>query len=248
MRKSLLLAFVSMFAVASVALAATGGKAPPTTLVQAVDRTNHAPSLRYVLDITVTRPRAPVMSLHVRGMRGQGSLFIHLQALADSTPGPQQSVLIDGPFLYEGAPNGIAIGGKVRWLRFPIARIGAEARPIQTMHNLSPAPLLRLLDEWSGGKRRSTTGAFHGRVAYDDPIVQTALAGMTGGIQFRDVHFSARVGADGYVHTISVSGRTADGTRTLSVTAHLYAFGRPVNPRTPREGTFVDQKLIGLAE
>jgi hypothetical protein len=146
MRKSLLLAFVSTFAVASVALAATGDKAPKSTLVQAVDHTNRAPSLRYALDISITRPGSPAMSLHVHGIRGRDSLFIHVKAMAGALAGPQQSAMLAGPFLYEGSPNGVAIAGKVRWLRLPIARIGSRARPIETMHNLSPAPLLHVLD------------------------------------------------------------------------------------------------------
>jgi hypothetical protein len=248
MRKTLLLAFVSIFAVASVALAATNDKAPKASLVQAVNHTNRAPSMRYVLDISITRPNAPAMSLHVKGVRGRGSLFIHVAAMAGASAGPQQSAMIDGPFLYEGSPNGVAIVGKVRWLRLPIARIGSHARPIETIHSLSPAPLLHVLDEWAGAKRRSPDGSFHGVVAYDDPIVQTALSGIADGIQFRDVFFTARIGADGYLHTIGLTGRTADGTRTLRVTAHLFAFGRPVTLHLPGEGAFMDQKLIGLAE
>lgn len=248
MRMSLLLAFVSIFMVASVALAATGGKAPTTTLVQSIKRTNHAPTFRYALDISVVRPGAPELTLHVNGIRGRGSLFVHVRAMADAIVAQQQSALLDGPFLYEGAPNGVAIAGKVRWVRMPVARIGRDARPIQTMHTLSPAPLLRVLDEWSHGKTRSPNGAYHGVVAFDDPIVQTALAGMAGGTQFRDVHFFARVGIDGYVHAIRLTGHTADGTRRLSVNAQLYAFGRPVTPQIPREGTFMDEKTVGLAE
>lgn len=248
MRKSLLLAFVSIFAVASVALAATGDKAPRSTLAQAVDNTNRARTMRYSIAITVLRVAHPSITLRVEGERGRGSLFVHVRALADTTPGPQQSALLDGPFLYEGSPNGVAVSGKIRWLRLPVARIGTQARPIATMHNLSPAPLLRVLDEWTHAKTRSANGIFDGTVAYDDAIVQTALVGLTGGIQFRDVRFSAHVGTDGYVHTIRVTGRTADGQKTLLVIAHLYAFGRPVTPRIPGEGTFVDQKTIGLSE
>ena len=248
MRKSLLLGFVSIFAVTSVALAATGDKAPKTTLSQAVEHTNRARTMRYSMAITVLRVAHPSITLRVQGERGRGSLFVHVRALADTIPGPQQSALLDGPFLYEGSPNGVAVSGKVRWLRLPVARIGAEARPIATMHNLSPAPLLRVLDEWARAKTRSANGVFDGTVAYDDAIVQTALVGLTGGIQFRDVRFSARVGNDGYVHFVRITGRTADGEKTLLVIAHLYAFGRPVNPRIPGEGTFLDQKTIGLAE
>lgn len=254
MRRSLVLAFVSIFAMASAALAATGTKGPKLTLVQAVGRTNQASTLRYVLDVSVARTDHAPMGLQVKGVRARGSLFVHMKAraavLADGTTvaGPQQSALLDGPFLYEGSPNGVAVDGKIRWLRVPVARIGPTAAAITTLRNLSPAPLLRVLDEWSNAKTRAPQGIFHGTVAYDDPIVQTALAGLAGGVQFRDVRFTAHVGADGYVHTIHVSGRTADGLRTLSVSARMYAFGRPVHVTPPAEGTFVDQKSLALAE
>src|ERR1051326_2494860 len=83
MRRSLLLAFVSTFAVASVALAATGGKEPkePTaTLVEAVSRTNHASSVHYVMEIAVAHAHHRSLKLDVRGARGNGSLFIHVRA------------------------------------------------------------------------------------------------------------------------------------------------------------------------
>jgi hypothetical protein len=162
--------------------------------------------------------------------------------------GPQQSAFIDGPFLSEGSPNGVAVTGKVRWLRVPIARLGPSAPAIAAMRNLSPAPLLRILDEWSNARSHAQHGAFHGTVAYDDPIVLTALSGMTGGFQFRDVRFSAKIGDDGYVHSIRITGSTADRSRSVTVTARLFDFGRPVQVTPPREGTFMDQKLLGLAE
>jgi hypothetical protein len=254
MRRSLLLGFVSTFAVASVALAATGGKAPKATLVQAVSQTSRASTMRYVLDIAITRAHYPAMRLQVHGTRGRGALFIHVQqfstVLADGTavPGPHQSALIDGPFLYEGSPNGVAVLGHIRWLRVPLARLGPGSKVVATVHSLSPAPLLRLLDEWSHARMRSPNGIFHGSVAYDDPIVLAALSGLTGGIEFRNVRFWARIGNDGYVHSIHVTGRTADGSRMLNVTARLFAFGRPVRLIPPGEGTFMDQKTLSLAE
>ena len=248
MHRSVLLAFVSIFAVASVALAATDREAPKSTLAQAVTQTNRASSFHYALDITVARTHYPAMSLRVKGIRGRGSLFIHVRAMADALPGPEQSALLDGPFLYEGSPNGVAIAGKVSWLRFPVARIGEQSRPMTTMHNLSPAPVLHVLDESARARTHSRTGLFHGTVAYDDRIVESALSGMTGGIQFRHIWFSARIGKDGYVHTIRITGRTADAQRTLTVTAHLYGFGRAVTPHPPAEGTFIDKKSLALAE
>lgn len=253
MRRSLLLAFVSTFAVASVALAATGGREPKATLVQAVSQTTHASSIHYVMDIAVARRDHPSMKLHVRGARGTGSLFIHVRAFASlvnngppDAAGPQQSAFIDGPFLYEGSPNGVAVAGKIRWLRVPAARPDT-GRAIVAMHNMTPAPLLRILDEWSKVRSHAANGAFHGTVAYDDPIVLTALSGMTGGTEFRHVVFFAKIGEDGYVHSIRVTGKTADKTKSVIVTAHLFGFGKPVRVKPPREGTFIDQKLLTLA-
>ncbi|MGH2972779.1 MAG: hypothetical protein ACRDLE_11770 [Gaiellaceae bacterium] len=248
MHRSLLLAFVSSFAVASVALASTGRAAPKATLAQAVSQTNSASTLRYVLDITVTRAHSPTARLQVRGERGNQALFIHVKQLSAAVPGATQSAMIDGPFLYEGAPNGVAVLGHIKWLRVPLARLGAGSKAVSTVHNLSPAPLLRVLDEWSHGRTRSTTGSFRGAVAYDDPIVLTALSAFIGGAELRDVQFAAKIGDDGYVHTVVVTGKTADRSRTLRVTAHLYAFGRPVSLTPPAEGTFMDQKTLGLAE
>lgn len=249
MRRSLLLAFVSTFAVASVALAATGGKAPKATLVQAVANTNRVPTLRYMMDVSISRADSPAVRLHVNGTRGANSLFVHVQQMSSSAlPGPSQSALIDGPFLYEGSPNGVAVLGHIRWVRAPLARLGPGAKVVSTVHNLSPAPMLRLLDEWTHARSRSANGFFHGTVAYDDPIVLTALSGLTGGVEFRNLWFSARIGEDGYVHSILVTGRTADGSRTLRVVVLLYAFGRPVRLTPPAEGTFMDQKSQALAE
>jgi hypothetical protein len=205
------------------------------------------------MEIAVAHTNHHSMKLHVRGARGAGSLFVHVRAftsLVNDGPadaaGPQQSAFIDGPFLYEGSPNGVAVAGKIRWLRVPVGRPDA-AHAVTAMRNMSPAPLLRILDEWSHARSHSSAGAFHGSVAYDDPIVLTALSGMTGGTQFRHVFFFARIGDDGYVHSIRVTGTTADKSKSVTVTAHLFGFGRPVRVTPPREGTFIDQKLSSLA-
>jgi|SRR5579872_3341521 len=248
MRRVLALGIVSTFAVTSVALAATGANAPKATLVQAVHRTDRASTLRYVMDVVISRANDPALRMHVRGMRGDDALFIHVQESASTAVfGAQQSAMIDGPFLYEGSPNGVPVLGHIKWLRIPLTRLSAEP-VVSTVHNLTPAPLLRVLDEWSRVRTRSANGTFRGTVAYDDPIVLTALSALTGGIEFRDLRFSARIGDDGYVHTIAVTGRTADGSRSLRVSARLYAFGQPVSLTPPGEGTFMDQKLLGLAE
>ena len=82
MRRSLVLGFVATFTVASVALAATGAKAPHATLGQAVYRTTHAPSMRYSMTIAVTRRNHPAVQLRIHGTRSAESLFIHVKAFS----------------------------------------------------------------------------------------------------------------------------------------------------------------------
>lgn len=248
-----MLAIVSALAVASAATAATPVE-PDVSLVKAVHTTDGVSSLRYVMTISIARRDGPTVRLRVRGTRSRTSLAIHVQESSTdaagvvSAPGPHQSAIIDGPFLYEGAPDGLAIDGAIRWLRVPVARIGQKAPALSNVRSLSPAPLLRVLDEWTHARARSADGWFRGSVAYDDPIVLAALSGMTGGVEFRNVRFSAHADTAGYLHTIRVTGRTPDGRRDLTVDARLYAFGWPVRVVVPAEGTFMDVKLLGLAE
>jgi hypothetical protein len=254
MRRLLVIGFALMLCAASSAVAAPGKGAREVVLNRAVGRTARIGSLRYVMDIAVIRRRYPATVLHVTGERGPGTLFVHVKALAElladgtQIPGPQQSSMLDGPFLYEGAPNGIAINGTIRWLRVPVAHLGKASQALTAMHNLGPLPLLHVLDESRLARRHTRGGVVKGTVRYDDPIVRTALTGMTGGIEFRNLRFEAKVGADGFVHAIKMTGRTADGAKTLSVSARLYAFGRPVRLTPPAQGTFMDDTSSILAD
>ncbi|MDE3189244.1 MAG: hypothetical protein KGL94_00335 [Acidobacteriota bacterium] len=246
MHRSLALALVSTLAVASAALAADGRAGAKASLVRA-DRVT---TLRYVIDLSLTDVHGPAIRLHVRGMRGRRLLSVRLSesSSAPGAPAQRQSAIIDGPFLYEGSPNGVPVLGRIRWVRVPLARLGPGPSVASTLRGLSPAPLLRVLDEWPGARSGSASGTFRGTVAYDDPIVLTALSTLSRGVEFRDIRFVSRIGENGFVRSILITGRTADGSRTLHVTAHLYAFGRPVDVTPPGEGTFVDEKLLGLAE
>jgi hypothetical protein len=246
MRRSLLAAVV-IFATASVALAATGDKPQRVTLLRAVAQTNGAGSLRYVMTIAVAQQNHPAAALRIHGTRGPRVLFVHVK-LSTATSEQEESALLDGPFLYEGAPNGIAVYGNIRWLRIPVASLSPSSKALTSIRNLSPAPLLRVLAESSLARRRMPSGFFYGKLAYDDAIVHTALSGMAGGIEFRKVRYTARVGTDGFVHAIRVIGKTADGSRTLTIGARLYGFGLRVDLKPPPEGTFMDRKLLNLAE
>jgi hypothetical protein len=249
MHRSILLAVVSSLAAASVALAASDGEPPSATLLQAVAQTNGVGSLRYVMTIAVAQQNLPASALQIHGTRGPDLLFVHVRAISGTAlPGQEESAILDGPFLYEGAPNGIAVYGNIRWLRVPVSSLSPSSKALTSIRNLSPAPLLRLLDESSLARRDMPNGFFHGKLAYDDGIVHTALSGMAGGIEFRKVQYTARVGTDGFVHAIHVTGKTADGSRTLTIRARLYSFGLGVDLKPPAEGTFIDRKLLDLAE
>src|SRR5262249_11008564 len=153
------------------------------TLAQAIHQTRSTGSYRYVMTIAVVHRGFPTVELHVRGIQGPRSLFVHVRAVSTAlgggtpVPGPQQSAFLDGPFLYEGAPNGVAVYGKVRWLRVPVSSLSQTSKALTSMRNLSLAPLLHVLDESSRARLHAPKGRFSGRVAYDDPIVHTALSG-----------------------------------------------------------------------
>jgi hypothetical protein len=71
---------------------------------------------------------------------------------------------------------------------------------------------------------------------------------VTGGIQFRDLRVVATLGGDGLVHSITISGRTADSSVLFRLDARLFAFGKPVSVTPPAEGTFIDKQLLSLQE
>jgi hypothetical protein len=225
-RKALLIGLAAALLGAPAASARTAG------LAHAVRATEAASSFRYSIVISVMRASVPTQ-LTVRGVSGGGKLFVS----ARQASGSEAAAMIDGPFLYERAPNGVAVGGTIRWLRVSIATIGQSSAVLNAVRTMTPAPLLRVLGESHAGKAR-----------YDDPIVRSAITRLSGGVEFHDLRVSARLGDDGLVHGLRVTGHTADGTTKLDIKARLFAFGRPVHLTPPAEGTFVDQQLLQLAE
>jgi hypothetical protein len=197
--------------------------------------------VRYSIVISVVRESIPAQ-LTLRGVSARGKLFVS----ARQASGSESAAMIDGPFFYERAPNGIAVDGTIRWLRVPIAAIGRSAPALNLVRNMTPAPLLRVLGEANAAPTRGSR--FAGTVQYDDPIVRSAITRFSGGVEFHDLHVTARLGGDGLIHRIRVTGITADRTTTLDIQARLSAFGRPVHLTPPAEGTFMDQQLMQLSE
>lgn len=210
-------------------------------LAHAIRATEGTSSVRYSIVISVVRPSLPAQ-LTLRGVSGRGKLFVS----ARQASGSEAAAMIDGPFFYERAPNGVAVDGTIRWLRVPIDAIGRASAALNAVRTMTPAPLLRVLGESHATPTRESS--FAGKVSYDDPIVRSAITRLSGGIEFHDLRVTAKLGADGLIHNIRVTGITADGMTTLDIHARLFAFGRPVQLTPPAEGTFIDQQLVQLSE
>jgi hypothetical protein len=226
---------------AAALLAAPAASARTTDAGRAIRATESASSFRYSIVISVVRSSSPAQ-LTLRGVSGPGKLFVS----ARQASGSEAAAMIDGPFFYERAPNGVAVDGTIRWLRVPIVAGGRSAAALDAVRTMTPTPLLRVLGE--SHARPTRASGFAGKVDYDDPIVRSAITRLSGGIEFHNLRVLARLGDDGLIHGIRVTGTTADGTTTLDIRARLFAFGRPVHLTPPAEGTFMDQQLVQLAE
>src|SRR5690348_8278231 len=230
MRRLALILSAAIIAAASIALAARGGNAAPKPgLPDALAKTSQAPSLRYAFKVTISNEGMP-LALHVQGQSDRKTISVHL-----ATAGLSGAEVVDGPYLYEEAPEGLVVGGKFRWLRTPIARLPANSQALVVLNALTPTPLLRVV-----GKARmhaTPTGAdYSGSVAYDDPVVRDGLTHLTGGMEFRGLRLRVHVARDGRIHRLQLTGKTADGSSTFRLTAHLFAFGQPVHVSPPKPG------------
>jgi hypothetical protein len=238
----------------SVAFAATGHTTKPRTvsLAQAAARTAHVPYQRYAVDLKIVKNAMPHV-LHARSAVAPGTISVHLElgevTRSDGTivPASETEGLIYGPFLYERIPDGLSVGS-IAWLRISIPSLSRAHPALRGMHGMTAMPLLHVLGEARAHALTRDARIFRGTVAYDDPIVVTALKTLTAGLQFRDLRVTAWIGKDGLVHGVRLTGHTVDHTSTLLVTARLFAFGRAVHVTPPAEGTFMDEEIQQLAD
>jgi hypothetical protein len=252
MRRPVLVAVpLALLAAGAFSFAALGGNGPHAAdAASANARTARAESVHYNVAVTLTMKKQP-MTLHIVGGASRQGLAVLLRLddlqLSDgsSLPGATAAVRMSRPFVYERAPAVAGILGKVRWLRLSTLGLSPRSSVMSHIHALTPAPLLRVVAE-AKLRPTGTTGSFAGPVAYDDPIVSTALASLNGGLEFRNLRVHVVVGRDGLVHRVRIDGRTADGTSTLRVRARLYGFDRPVKIVLPKPGTFLDHQLEQL--
>jgi hypothetical protein len=251
-RAAVIAACCVLVATGAVALASSGLGARTASLAQALRNTTHVSSQRYAMHVTITRGKLPA-TLNVRGAIAPGTMSVRIAMTAvtlpggTKVPGPDGAALLDGPFLYLRAPSSVVVFGKIHWLREPVSSLRPTSSELRSVRAMSPAPLLHVLAE-SHSHPNASGRVFRGTVAYDDPIVLTALRHLTSGLEFQALHVTAWVGRDGLVHRIALDGHTADGSATLHFTAHLFAFGRAVSVTPPKPGTFIDKRLLGLDE
>jgi hypothetical protein len=254
MRRFLLIGGLALMGVSSAAFAfaATGGTAarPARSYADAAKRTLRAPSHHFAVDVKVTKSARP-LTMHVRGASAPGALKLRLKMddakRPDGTvvPGMNGAILIDGPFLYEQAPEGMIVG-KVHWLRLHLADLSPSDPNLRNIQYLTSRSLLQVLDQ---ARLRPTgdPGVYSGALPYDNPIVRNQLGPLTGDVEFRHLHATVLVGTDGRVHRVRITGRTADLSTSFRLMAYLYAFGVPVKVTPPAPGSFLDPKQQELA-
>jgi hypothetical protein len=247
---SLALALVGAGAFALAALG--GGTSAGVDVLAAKAATARASSVHYTFTIRLQQKERP-MTLHISGGASHDAMAVHLRladvTLSDGTtlPGATGAVMLAQPFLYERAPDGVAVYGNIRWLRLHVLGKSPHSQVLSNVRSMTPSPLLRIIGE-ARLHAVSTAGSFAGTVAYDDPVVRTALHTLGGGLEFRNLQLFVAVGKhDGLIHRVQLTGHTADGKTKLSLRARLYGFGAAVTVVPPRPGTFMDEKLSQLS-
>jgi hypothetical protein len=188
--------------------------------------------------------------LHISGGASRDRVAVHLRLdsleLHDGTslPGTTGAILLSNSFLYERAPGGLAVNG-LTWLRLPTADLPQNSEALSTVRALTPSPLLHVIQE-SKLRPTGSPGWYAGTASYDDPVVQTALAKLGGGLQYRSLAVAVRVAHDGLIRVVRITGHTADRSTTFALRARLYGFGVPVKIVLPKPGTFMDESLSQL--
>jgi len=236
-RRTALIAFaLALIGAGAFALAASGGG---TGRALDVSRTAKAPSVHYTVAVTLNHRHQP-LTLHIVGAAARDKAVAHLSlGLADAR-------LMRSPaFLYEGGPHSILSFGGIDWLRLRVDRLSPHAQIFSMLRAVTPSPLLRVVAE-AKLHPAGATGVFTGPVAYDDPVVRTALYQLTAGFEFRGLSLRIVVGRDGLIHRFLLTGHTADRSTTLTLRAHLFGFGEPVRVEPPKPGTFMDPDLVKL--
>lgn len=237
MRKTALTSLgLALLGALAFALAASGGG---NARELDAARTANAASVHYRVTVTLTHANSP-MTLNITGAAAHDELVAHL-AMGSATA----SIMRDPHFVYEGSPSGVVVTRGIKWLRLGIDQMSPHAKLFSTLRALTTSPFVHVVSEARLG-HTGARGVFAGPVAYDDPVVRTALSQLTGGYEFRGLHLRVVVGRDGRLRTFFLTGHTPDQSTTLALHAQFYGYGTPVRLPLPKPGSFVDPALVEL--
>ena len=250
-------AFGTALLAASVAFATRGtasASAPASrfapSLAGAAKATAAAASYRFRLCAQIGQGGVPYV-LHVEGATGRSAQHVHLKVADMSTAdgskltGPSADVKTDDAFLYVRSTATRSLTGPL-WVRERLSTLTPDAPELQTMRQVEPSWLLRILPRARGVTRGPDAGVFHARLSYADPVVRKALAGVEGEIEYRHLRLTAWVAPNGLLRLLLVTGRTADGSSHFLLTLALDRYGRPVGVTPPPGGQLVDFDLSKL--
>ena len=234
---------LALFA-ASVSLAAGSGRAAKVRDFRAVvARTAGEQSLGFKLtvqiqDMELQKP----YTLHASGATGAGSLenlYVRIEN------GPVADTKLDGTFIYFRSTGTESEIGPV-WVRERLATLKSQAPELTLIHQVSAAAILRVLPD-AVAVRPGAGGVFHAVLPYANPYVRIALAGLEGNTEFRDLQLTAWSNDKGMLRRVRITGRTADGSKTIALVLGLGAYGKPVSVKPPRQSHFLDVTLTKLA-
>jgi hypothetical protein len=234
---------LALFA-ASVSLAAGGGRAAKLhSFPTVVSRTAGAHSLGFKLtvqirDAALQKP----YTLHANGA-ARGSSLENLYVKIEN--GPTADTKLDGTFIYFRSTGTASEIGPL-WVRERLATLKPKAPELALVRQVSAQAILGVLP-FAVAVRSGAGGVFHAVLPYANPYVRLALAGLEGNTEFRDLRLTAWSNRDGMLHRIRITGRTADGSKTISLLLGLGAYGKPVAVTPPRERDFLDVTLVKLA-
>lgn len=247
-------AFAASLVVASVALAASRGAAhKEVAFPTAAERTAAAPSFRFELTSQIIQPgEGQPYTLHAQGATRGRVEHLHLKvddmtALDGSTmAGPSADVKLDGTFLYVRSTVTRNVVGPL-WVRERLAGLAPTAPELKELRQVSPAAILAALRSAVDVQPGADAGVFHAKLLYANPFVRTALDGLEGGTEFRDLRLTAWSNPDGMLRLVLITGKTADRSARFLLTVALGGYDKPVAVTPPPQGNFVDFALSSLA-
>lgn len=140
-----------------------------------------------------------------------------------------------------------AVAGPL-WVRERVASLAPKAPELRMLRQVSPRSLLAAVGRARGVRPGADDGVFHAWLPFSDPAVRSALSGLEGGTEYRQLRLTAWAAPSGILRLVLLTGRTPDRSSAFLLTLALDRFGKPVAVTPPRAGRFVDYSLPALSE